>query len=82
MANIIKTSQGRATRVLNGSTEDKKDKFGITQPNLHRRVNTDSSVPDGEVEPRDYDLGVYGTHSYRAITVHTHDEESGANEIP
>lgn len=82
MVNIINTGQGRATKVLNGSTEDKKDKFGITQPNLHRRVNIDNNVLDGEAKAREYDLGVYGTHSYRTTTVYIHDEESTADEIP
>ena len=82
MVNIINTGQGRATKVLNGSTEDKKDKFGITQPNLHRRENTDNKVPDGEAKARENDLGVYRTHTNRTTTLYIHDEESTADEIP
>lgn len=81
LTKIVNVSQGRAVKVVNNSTEYKKDKFGITQPNLHRRIDI-QPVSGDEVKQRDYELGVYGTHSYRTTTVYTHDEDSTTDETP
>ena len=67
------------------SEEDiQQDEHGMTNPNLHRRIDPKQPAPDsGEVAPKSYIIGVYdGLHSYRTEIIHTHDEESTTCEIP
>lgn len=74
-------AQGEATPA--NPSDISKDEVGITNPNLHRRIEADVSIlPDSqEVAPREYKLGVYGRDSYRTTSLFTHDEESDS-EIP
>lgn len=77
-----KTAQGVA--VPANMSDLQKDQHGFTNPDLHRRVDPQPPAPDsGEVAPREYMIGVYdGLHSYRTVTIVTHDEESTTSEIP
>ena len=59
----------------------KKDKRGITHPNLHRRIETDKVVGE-EVSPREYKLAIHGVDSYRLTRTFVHDEESTTSELP
>lgn len=55
-----------------------KDRIGFTNPNLHRRIETET-----EAEQEKYTIGVYDRqHSYRTVDYSTHDEESTTCEIP
>ena len=76
-----KVSQGYAH--VASSFDIANDDAGFTNPNLHRRV--DPQVPnDGseEVSPREYEIGVFSTDSYRTTTIHYHEEKSTTSEIP
>jgi len=77
-----KTAHG----VAKPATEEdiQQDEHGLTNPNLHRRIDTDQILQGpGEVAPREYTLGVFdGVNSYRLETIVTHDEESTTSEIP
>lgn len=55
-----------------------KDAVGYTHPNLHRRIST----PTEGTNNHHYELGIYGTDSYRTTEVILHDEESTTSEIP
>lgn len=69
-------------------------KFGYTNPNLHRRIDldavgTESDYPfmryddDGVPYKQSIAIGVWdGYNSYRTTTTHIHDEESIDCEIP
>lgn len=113
-----------------------KDIIGFTHPNLHRRINVQSTkyecrqitsgehsgkiglyleddsgdfevlvnvyesyprrkdaeeavrqffaaqLPPGELKPRNYELFISGTHSYRTTEIHTHDDDSTTTELP
>lgn len=59
-----------------------KDHVGFTAPNLHRRVIAPTVIEPGEVTPREYQLLVNGTNSYRITTQHAHTEYGDENEIP
>lgn len=72
-----------------------RPKFGYTNPNLHRRIETDPIYEPGVdylLVHRDKDgvpykqtnvIGVWdGINSYRTIHTQTHDEESTTCEIP
>jgi hypothetical protein len=56
---------------------------GKTKPNLHRRIDNESTpVADDELVPDQYSLTVGGISSYRTTTHTIHDEESTTTEIP
>lgn len=60
-----------------------KDVNGITNPNLHRRVDAAEPEKDSdEYKPRDYSFTVHNLNSYRTTTINHHDEESETCEIP
>ena len=60
-----------------------KDTQGITEPNLHRRIDEDrADRMKGEVEKDHYTLSVQAVNSYRTTKHNTHDEESTVSEIP
>lgn len=73
-------TQGPAT--LATEEDIKKDEGIYTHPDLHRRIKTDTSQPEGEVSPRKYEISVNGVDSYRTTTSYTHDEESVTREEP
>lgn len=55
-----------------------KDEIGFTNPNLHRRIETET-----EEGQKRYTIGVYDhQHSYKTVDYSTHDEESTTCEIP
>lgn len=59
------------------------DELGTTNPNLHRRVDPqEPTAESGEVAPREYSIGIYGTHSYRTTKISLHDEDSETSEVP
>ena len=66
---------GMWTTVPAGSEEAQKDAAGYTNPNLHRRLTSDT----GDTE---YAVGIFGLNSYRYVYTPTHDEESDESEIP
>lgn len=71
--------QGVATPITEAESE--MDEHGLTNPNLHRRIDVEEVRP-GELAPREYQLSVNGVMSYRAVKYECHDEESTTNEIP
>lgn len=78
---LIKMGQGPA-KLADKEALD-KDELGFTNLNLHRRVDpVDPEKDSGEVQPRDYIIGIQGTDSYRTTIINTHDEESTTQEIP
>lgn len=52
------------------------ENVGVTNPNLHRRIESDP------VSGNEYSIGIYGTHSYRTTTIKLHDEDSETSEVP
>lgn len=75
--------QGPATKIDEHSIAKEKDDFGITQPNLHRRIDP-KDPPESSLETsrRSYELTVSGSYSYRTTQINYHDEESTTDEIP
>lgn len=56
---------------------------GKTKPNLHRRIDNESTpLSPEEVKPDTYELSVGGVSSYRTTTHSIHDEDSETSEIP
>lgn len=56
---------------------------GKTKPNLHRRIDNESTpLSPEEVKPDTYELSVGGVSSYRTTTHTIHDEDSETSEIP
>ena len=66
-------AQGPA-RLATAEELDKDERVGFTNPNLHRRIKTDTEIQ--------YQVGVYGTDSWRTLNTSNHDEESETCEIP
>lgn len=64
------------------SEEIALDDHGLTNPNLHRRIDPQPPTDPTELKPRDYMLAVHGYNSYRTITQYLHDEESTTDETP
>lgn len=60
----------------------KKDEQGLTHPNLHRRIKTDTTTGEQEYLPREYTLSVHGVDSYRSTKTFLHNEESTTTETP
>lgn len=55
---------------------------GKTEPNLHRRIDNESTpLTEGEVSPDTYSLTVAAVNSYRTTTKTTYSEDSDS-EIP
>jgi len=73
---LVPVSQMGATLVTQESDpeEYQKDMDGVTDPNLHRRIDTESEDS--------YSLVIRKLHSYRTRTYTTHDEDSETCEIP
>lgn len=63
-------------KLATGSDLAHDENIGITNPNLHRRVESDPA--SGQT----YSIGIYGTHSYRTTTTSLHDENSDSSEVP
>lgn len=77
---FIPITQGRA---VPASEEDlKKDELGITRPDLHRRIKSETSKEGDEYLPREYSISVQGVDSYRYTQSFLHDEDSTTSEIP
>ena len=56
---------------------------GYTKPNLHRRIDNESTpLDEGEIKPDTYELTVQGVSSYRTTKSEYHDEDSETSEIP
>lgn len=64
------------------SDEIALDNHGLTNPNLHRRIDPQQPEDPVEIKPRSYILSVNGYNSYRTTTKYIHDEESTTDEIP
>lgn len=66
------------------STEDiEKDEIGFTNPNLHRRVDSETPAEgSGKYRPDDYEVGIYSVNSYRLTESYYHSEDAEDNEIP
>lgn len=80
---LIRMGQGPATKVDKNSIAKEKDDFGITQPNLHRRIDPkDPPEASLETSKRSYKLTVSGSDSYRTTQINYHDEESITDETP
>lgn len=75
------TSRKTATPLI--ESEKKLDEHGLTNPNLHRRIDGDRTIhePD-EVKIRDYKFTVSGVHSYRTTKNFIQDDDSDIVEIP
>lgn len=74
--------QGPGHFIPDDGIEKELDDRGFTNPNLHRRIDPKEPTDPELVAPSNYSLGIYGPHSYRTQTLHTHDEESTTSEIP
>lgn len=83
MIDDYKMAQGPAKPVEPDSEEERKDLVdGITKPNLHRRIDNESTpLTEGEVSPDTYSLTVAAVNSYRTTTKTTYSEDSDL-EIP
>lgn len=71
--------------VAKPATEEdmKLDKAGLTNPNLHRRIDPQQPPEDsGEVLPREYKFSIAGWDSYRNTKNFIQDENSDSSEIP
>ena len=79
--NRVRTMKGQMPAKLATGIDLAHDELGVTNPNLHRRIDL-GDPPDGEIEPRSYSLGIYGSHSYRTTTIVLHDEDSEEFEVP
>ena len=81
MVDFPKTAQGQA---VPANAEDlEKDATGITNPNLHRRIDNEiTPETSSEVIPDSYSVTVSGVNSYRTIkhTTHTDTPTSGEPE--
>lgn len=77
--------QGPADPVRSGSIDANNNSHGYTHPDLHRTIDPsdpqlltdevrDETVP-GELEPRQYSVGIYGRDSYRTTHKIVHTEE-------
>lgn len=90
-------SQGPADKIYDESTSEiidkdsyDRDRLGFTNPNLHRRIDpqapTEELKEQGELRPREYTVGIYGTDSYRTTHKVVHIEDPDENftqeEIP
>lgn len=75
------TSRKTATPLI--ESEKKLDEHGLTNPNLHRRIDGDRPIhePD-EVKIRDYKFTISGVHSYRTTKNFIQDDDSDIVEIP
>ena len=73
---------GQGNAELADSEALAKDTRGFTNPNLHRRVETNPDIIEGEVSQRVYNLYMTGLYSYRTTKKTYHDEESTTSEIP
>lgn len=74
--------QGPGHFIPEDGIEQELDDRGFTNPNLHRRIDPKQPTDPDLVSPNDYSIGIYGVHSHRTVTLHTHDEESDDSEIP
>ena len=69
------TSVANGEMVPANATDLVKDRIGFTNPNLHRRIDSET--------PEKYHIGVHDNmHSYRTVDTGGHDEESTTCEIP
>ena len=83
MADIDKFKLAQGPAKLATPDDIEKDKIGITNPNLHRRIDEDLTPLEPEqVEKDTHFLLVAGTNSYRHTTHYYHDEDSTTSEIP
>lgn len=76
LLDIPALAQGEMYPIEDDSIEEERDLVvGFTNPNLHKRMNSDT----GDVT---YKFGIYGTNAYRYTETSEHDEESETCEIP
>lgn len=75
-AGVTHYFQPISQRVARKATPEdiEKDEEGITDPNLHRRIATDTTST--------YTLTIRSKYSYRTTKLNLHDEESETSEIP
>lgn len=79
--NYPKTAQGQA--ILATAEDIARDEAGITDPNLHRRIDNETTpLHEGEILPDQYVVSVSGVNSYRTTKHTVHSEEDDLNEIP
>lgn len=81
LENYPQIAQGQATPA---TAEDiARDEVGITDPNLHRRIDNETTpVKPGELIPDTYTIGVSALNSYRTTQHTVHDEGSTISEVP
>ena len=74
---------GQGPAKLATAEDIERDDYGITKPNLHRRIDDDLSVlKPGQVRKDTHSLLIGGTNSYRSTEQYYHDEDSTTSEIP
>ena len=82
----LKYGQGPAKLVPDDPTDPEYEKDmvdGITDPNLHRRIDEDLTVLQPEqVEKDTHSILIGGTNSFRSTEHYYHDEESTTSEVP
>lgn len=82
---IPQMGQGPAVPVVNPSLEQTRDDVGMTNPNLHKRVDSVLSPEQeatGEKQARTYSIGIYGVNDWRTTEIHTYDDFNNPDEIP
>lgn len=82
--------QGPADPISPGSLEAKNNEHGYTHPDLHRTIDPADpqnlseaeleSISPGELEPRQYSVGIYGLNSFRTTHKIVHTEEEFIRE--
>lgn len=81
MDKIISIAQGPSK--LADAHDVELDNHGMTNPNLHIRVDTDKMPADSsEIAPRKYTFSVQGVCSYRTTDKITHDDDADNSDIP
>ena len=74
---------GRGTATPASDYDLLMDEHGLTNPNLHRRVDAKQPPKEsGEVLPRDYKFTIMGHDSYRTTSNFIQNENTDEVEVP
>lgn len=80
---MVYPETGRGIAKPASDWDKQQDAHGLTNPNLHRRVDSKQPPEDsGEVLPRDYKFAIMGHDSFRRTANFIQDENSDVVEVP
>ena len=83
MSNTYKFAHiGQGPAKLVTDSEKQLDDHGLTNPNLHRRIEKIDNPSNIEAHPEINELVVQDVYSYRTTIRCYHDEDSEYDEIP